>query len=125
LIRPFATIAKEDVESEIETITKLCCQGHRNVVEVISHRALTSSPYYAIDMEFCDLTLGDFIGGERDLVQKAWNEKLDYYQRASEAAQKWIGICLILVDINEGLSFIHDCKFVHRDLKPSNGTSPP
>lgn len=124
MIRPFATIAEADVKNEIEAITKLCSRGHPNIVNVLSHCALPNSPYYAIDMELCDLTLRDFVKGEWNLVQGVWEENLEGYNCADEMTREWLGICHILLDITKGLSFIHGCNYVHRDLKPSNGAVP-
>lgn len=124
MIRPFATIAEADVKNEIEAIKKLCSRGHPNIVEVLGHFALPNSLYYAIDMELCEITLGDFIKGERNLVQEAWKETLEGYDCGNEPTRRWLGISQILIEITKGLSFIHESGYVHRDLKPSNGAFP-
>jgi serine/threonine protein kinase len=124
LIRLFAAIAEADVKNEIEAIEKLCSRGHRNIVEVLGHFALPNPLYYAIDMELCEITLGDFIEGERNLVQEAWKETLEGYDCANEPTRRWLGISQILLEITKGLSFIHESGYVHRDSKPSNGAFP-
>lgn len=94
---------------------------------MISHKWLKGSPYYAIDMEFCEFTLADCIQGDRmeqTLVEMARRDETDVHRNVLPGEnQKWIGICNILKDICHGVGFIHDCNEVHRDLKPSNGES--
>jgi serine/threonine protein kinase len=121
LIRPFATIMTEDVQNEIRAVTKLCSQKHPNVIDVLCHDWLKGSPYYAIDMEFCELTLADYIRGDRELIFKTVTTEMVY----SERIVKWLEISVIMKDIINGISFIHNCNEVHRDLKPSNSIFPP
>lgn len=121
LIRPFATITAEDVGNEIRAVTKLCAHGHKNIVNVRSHYLLQNSPYYAIDMEFCELTLADYIRGNRELVATV---PVLYDSKGTAnydpLALKWHAIGTIMQHICQGLSFIHSCNEIHRDLKPSN-----
>jgi hypothetical protein len=50
-----------DSENEIQAIIKLCT-GHPNTVQVINHGPLKNLPLcYAINMEYCEYTLEDFI----------------------------------------------------------------
>lgn len=124
LIRPFATLTKEDVQNEARAITKLCIQGHRNIVRVYRHKHLKGSGYYAIDMEFCDLTLADYISGDRESVAKT--EQLvasDGFITRTENVLRWHDLVRIMQDIANGLEFIHSNNEIHRDLKPNNSSS--
>lgn len=113
----------DDIENEIDAIINLCSKRHRNIVEVFDLYELRDSPYHAIDMEYCPFTLADFIKGEQE-VETAWNNKLKWYVDAQGPVRKWLSMSHILLDILQGLHFIHECKYVHRDLKPSNGPVP-
>ena len=108
---------QDDLTNEIRAIDKLCAGKHPNLVHVQRHNWLKDSPYYAIDMEFCDLTLEEYIRGDRELVCK---KSAIYSLKDNEAAVKWLEISKIMQDITKGLSFIHGCEEVHRDLKPKN-----
>lgn len=74
---------------------------------------------YAIDMEYCQATLLDYI---RDPipVNEIW-ELDDLHLYGDNKAKRWNCIGIIMRDILLGLGFIHGCDEVHRDLKPSNG----
>jgi len=123
LIRPFATMTINDVINEIRAVTKLCQRGNINVVNVISHGPLKHSPFYAIDMEFCNLTLAEYMTGKRDLVEQGLRLHLVGYDKLEGSVRRWSGICNIMLNIADGLEFIHGYREVHRDLKPSNGSS--
>src|SRR5271155_628620 len=61
-MRPFYDTTKEDIDNEINAITNLCTKAaHKNIVTVLRHGWLKSSPYYFIDMELCDINLETFI----------------------------------------------------------------
>jgi hypothetical protein len=76
-------------------------------------------------MELCAVSLAVFIRGERKLVEQNWAVSLKGYRdNASAEAKRWLGVCSIMLDILDGLSFIHGWKEVHRDLKPSNSKVP-
>ena len=121
LIRPFSTIIIEDIENEIRAVTKLCAKGHRNIIQVRGHDWLSGSPYYAIDMEYCELTLGEYIREKRNLGAPYHGRGVN--ANGDSRASKWREFCKIMLDIINGVAFIHSCKEVHRDLKPSNGFS--
>ena len=90
-------------------------------MDVLKHSWLKSSPYYAIDMELCQLTLREYIAD----AERAQEVMLEYrIEHPHQMAIKWLYICKIVQDIANGLVFIHGCKEVHRDLKPPNGEIP-
>jgi serine/threonine protein kinase len=72
-------------------------------------------------MELCDITLQEFIAGNRGPVPKSTSLELDDKTISRDShALKWHEICKIMRNILGGLSFIHKSKEIHRDLKPSN-----
>jgi len=94
--------------------------GHRNIVTVFSHGALPDSIYYYIDMELCDFNLEDYILGR----QSVWHDTLMLPQRSdTDVIFKNRAAWTAMIQMNEGLCFLHDRHFVHRDLKPRNGTA--
>jgi serine/threonine protein kinase len=125
LLRPFAQVRPEDVQNEIRAVMKLCITGHPHIVQILGNPAkLSNSTYYAIDMEFCEVTLENFVAGERGPIPKKSSIRLHNGTISSEPnALKWHEICTILIHILRGLEFIHKSKELHRDLKPSNGIS--
>ena len=102
-------------------MTKL---GHPNIIHVLRLSPLFNSPYYAIDMVFCEFTLADYIRGDqkltpRELILRDFNR----ITNIDEKALQWYEISVIMKDICQGLYFIHSNREVHRDLKPSNSLS--
>jgi serine/threonine protein kinase len=76
---------------------------------------LPDSPYYAIDMEFCFLSLADYI---RFVNRWRYDDKTrTRIFRIYRTPYK------LMSDIAARLAFIHSCNGVHRDLKPSNSNS--
>jgi serine/threonine protein kinase len=126
LLRPFGTVKHEDVENEIRAVMKLCTTGHAHIVQILGKPAkLSNSTYYAIDMEFCKVTLENFIAGKRGPIPEKISIKMHNGAINREPnALKWHEIWKIMKDILRGLEFIHKSKELHRDLKPSNGISP-
>ena len=124
LIRPFAKLTKQDVENEARAITKLCVQGHENIVKVYGHEHLKGSGYYAIDMEYCDLTLADYIRGDQDPIFRTFELRdAEGTVTRDEKLLKWHDLVRIMKDIVKGLIFIHSNNEIHRDLKPNNSFS--
>src|SRR5271169_6643600 len=108
LVRPFAGLTKDDIlNGEARAVTKLCRPGaHPNIVDAINQGWLDQSFYY-VDMEFCPLTLADYIKNEpaRPISYLAQNRMED----------KVYWTCLtttinILMEIASGLDFIHEHK---------------
>jgi len=117
-MRPFYDMTKEDIANEIKAVTQLCAEGvHKNIVAVLNHGWLKSSPYYFIDMELCDFNLETFI----------YNIDFDRFKSDFETTGKSMeevrlgNLWTITIDIVRGLHFIHGHGQVHRDLKPRNG----
>ena len=54
-------VSMEDIQNEVRAAVKLCEPGTINIVSVLRHGKLPSSPYYFIDMELCDLNLATYI----------------------------------------------------------------
>lgn len=110
---------EEDIQNERRALDKLCFEKHPNIVTVFRHSQLSGSSFYAIDMEYCQSTLQDWI---RDPipVNQIW-ELDDLHLYRDDDAKRWNRVGKIMRDILLGLGFIHSRKEVHRDLKPSNG----
>lgn len=69
LIRPFGFVTDEDLQNELNAINRICTQNHRNIVNILRHDHVQNSPFYYIDMQFCDINLDDYI-------YKPWPESL-------------------------------------------------
>jgi serine/threonine protein kinase len=89
--------------NEVRAITKLCQpEGCLNIVSVLRYGKVKDSSFYLIDMELCEGNLYDLINCSRPSplgAQFIWG---------------------IMVQISNGLLFIHNQGEVHRDLKPQN-----
>ena len=114
---------EQDLLNEIRAVQKLCNKYNRNIVEVIGHGKFKNSPFYAIDMELCEVSLEKYIQTEfnasaPDIVPVSIYRSR--YLGRVERIAKWRGIVSIILDILHGLKFIHVHDEVHRDLKPTN-----
>lgn len=89
----------------MRAITKLCRPGgNKNIIAVFRQGEVQHAAFHYIDMELCDENLERYMeqhntGGNRIMMPEIWN---------------------IVMQIANGLTFIHTHKEVHRDLKPRN-----
>lgn len=87
---------------------KLCTGDNSNIIQVYAHGPIKDSGCYYIDMELCDFNLKQFMerfsfsSSEPITMPEVWN---------------------IILQVTNGLVFIHAQREVHRDLKPSNSMS--
>jgi serine/threonine protein kinase len=101
---------KKSFKNEVRAMSKLCKRdANPNLVEVFRHGEIPNSVLYYIDMELCNGNLEEYIlehdpsGTNPITIGEVWH---------------------IMVQISNGLVFIHDQREVHRDLKPQNGKNP-
>lgn len=120
LIRPCGIITLEDIDNEVRAAVKLGENTVANIVSIIKHGKLPDSPYYFIDMEFCDLNLESYI-------YRKWppnmTELVPAFEEIDklEPTKKFSQTLSILSEIIDGVVFIHSRGEIHRDLKPQNG----
>ena len=81
------------------------------MIEVFRHGILPNSPYYFFDMELCTFNLKQHAADIWSSFFVDWYSGLRYL---------WV----IMGQIADGVSFIHEKNEVHRDLKPNNSLSP-
>jgi serine/threonine protein kinase len=107
---------EREIENEVNTMLQLAQSSHENIVEILGHGSLGQyTASYFIDMEYCDITLDDYIYGKETSVHL-----LRDYSKAVEDKTLSFYIFTIMQQIIRGLMFIHDHDKVHRDLKPKN-----
>jgi tetratricopeptide (TPR) repeat protein len=94
--------------------------GHPNLVAILRHnwRGRPFSFYY-IDMELCDTNLHTYIHADR----ADFAETPAFVHKDATLSQKMLNIWNIIIQVTEGVAFIHSHKRVHRDLKPRNSTN--
>jgi len=115
-------IDEKDIEgvitNEIRVINKLREIGHPNIVTVLEHRWIGTRDIYMLDMEFCEMNLGNFISG--GYITSLGKDYFDPMPKGviPECLTMWT----IMHHITRGLEHIHGLHEVHRDLKPQNGT---
>jgi serine/threonine protein kinase len=102
------------LQKEVKAIKRLCGPGaHVNIVQVLDHGTLSNTPYYFIDMEFCDFNLHDYIHRET-------SPELSESIRGAGSASS-LQIWVVMSQIAAGVEYIHRKGHVHRDIKPANG----
>ena len=132
LIRPFGQATKEDIEKEVEAVTKISATGgNENIINILRHGPLPSTDYYYIDMGLCDVNLADYLS-------KAYDRRLLLSSKELETAKRPVvipsfpspeirahseNVYTIMSHIVSGLAFLHRHRLAHRDLKPKNGQS--
>jgi serine/threonine protein kinase len=117
VIRQFGYVTKADVDNEVRALKKLCQNQHPNIVQVFDYGQLnTDGTIHFIDMELCDISLGNYLLGQelKDVI--SWTTVREQEEIPTHAYN-------ILQQILNGLLFIHCLDEVHRDLSPQNGIS--
>lgn len=105
------------MKNEARAVEKLYAKGsHPNLVTVLDHGFFTTSLYY-VDMELCDMTLGEYISGINPPLFFSNNPRLLGISFTNRGI--WC-IWDIMEQISNGLQFIHSCNEIHRDIKPTN-----
>ena len=105
--------------------------GHENIIAIIGSGRLSSSKWFYIDMELCDLDLNAYIWekSSRGLIVDGaaedcgTNDVFVPYDCSFPLNMR--NTYKIMSHIAHGLAFIHMQGLAHRDLKPRNGTSIP
>ena len=117
MIRQFGYVTKADVDNEVRALKKLCQNQHPNIVQVFDYGQInTDGTIHFIDMELCDISLGNYLLGQelKDVI--SWTTVREQEEIPTHAYN-------ILQQILNGLLFIHCLDEVHRDLSPQNGIS--
>ena len=75
IITPFANWTREDLLNEVRAIDSLSANEiSEKLVLIIQHGSLPDSPFYYIDMEFCEDNLERYIKGRySELIEKSLN----------------------------------------------------
>jgi hypothetical protein len=109
IIRPTGMLSDADIQNEARLIDKLCAGSHKNIVTVFRHEH--RMPFYFLDMEFCDMSLEEYIKND---IPEPVSRNLD---KIGSNDTIWA----LLVDVPSGLEFIHGHQVIHGNLKPRNG----
>ena len=94
------------IENEHRVVKKLSQHSCKHVVAVLDLGTFPDASHYFIDMELCDIHLGQYIyesPSSQFEINRIWS---------------------IMGQISDGVAFIHSHKEVHRDLKPCNSNTP-
>jgi serine/threonine protein kinase len=104
------------ISAEVGAISELCDGKHHNLVRLFGFGPLKDGWFY-IDMELCDFTLTDYIYSDKKMVDVL--PCFDSLESRSKVQKIWD----VMMQIADGVTFIHEKKYVHRDLKPNNSDS--
>lgn len=109
---------RREVENEVKAVTALCTKSHPNIIQILQHGKLDLVNYF-IDMELCDLSLREFLRGEKVKPD-------DWFLRwpIEDLEGRLFFIWAFAQEIANGLYFIHGHNHVHRDIKPENSMCP-
>ena len=81
--------------------------------------------FYFVDMEFCDLTLDQYIHSNRwdieAMPEQIVKDNPVFVPKDSAIPLKLQNVWTIMSHIAAGIDFMHKHNQVHRDLKPRNG----
>jgi serine/threonine protein kinase len=117
VIRAFGAVTQDDVDNEVRALKKLCQNQHPNIVQVFAYGELNpDSAVHFIDMELCDISLGNYLDGQELKNGVSWATVKEDEDVPAHGYN-------ILQQILNGLLYIHCEGEVHRDLSPHNGTA--
>jgi len=115
VIRELGFVTKDDVDNEVRALKKLCQNQHPNIVQVFEYGQLNpESTIHFIDMELCDISLGNYLLGQELKNVVNWATVREQGDTPTHTYK-------ILQQILNGLVYIHCLDEVHRDLSPQNG----
>jgi len=114
---------KEDILGpEITAIKKIIGESslsyEKNIIRFIQFGRLPKAPYYFIDMEFCEITLEQYIYRSEPLGP---NENIPFFVKDAPPPMKAQQIWNVMKQITNGVAYLHSIGMAHRDLKPANG----
>ncbi len=85
---------------EVENARKLSLVKHKNIVNILENHQIYGYPF--IVMEYCEF-------GDLDDYFNNVNEPIDFVKKVN-----------FMMQITQGLAFLHKSNIIHRDLKPNN-----
>jgi serine/threonine protein kinase len=109
----------DEIENEERVATKLCKLSAKHIVCILRHGRLDHSMFY-LDMELCQLNLATYIA--RKWTQQLCNQ-IPHLTADFSLGTRVPRVKQIMLQISNGISFLHFFDEVHRDLKPQNGTT--
>jgi hypothetical protein len=99
-------------QNELRAIKKLCNGTNKNIIKVFEFGNLSDTSHAFIDMELCSHNLDQYNQSIRTIV----------LVHPSARNMRIADILSIVMQIANGLTFIHQQREIHRDLKPQNGS---
>jgi serine/threonine protein kinase len=112
------SVTRKDIDTEAQTVEKLCTTGHENIVNVLKQGWLEENRHYYIDMDLCDANLDTYIRS-RSTIKPRFCEPVFISAEDSPELHVW-NMWTICSHISNGLAFIHKMDYIHRDLTPRN-----